>query len=82
MFVVSAACHVCGMLVFPTNGLIKKLFIFSRSVSIQNFLVRRSLVKVNCSHLRRLNVQHIGMVGPTGLKITATMSPSMACPSY
>jgi hypothetical protein len=35
-----------------------------------------------CIHLRSLNVRHFGMVEGTGLKSTASRSPSMAWPPY
>jgi hypothetical protein len=35
-----------------------------------------------CIHLRSLNVRHFGIVEGTGLKSTASRSPSMEWPSY
>jgi hypothetical protein len=67
--------------VFDKNGLIK-------SCSSFEYL---SLYKISCSHvdwfkfcihLRSLNVCNFGMVEGTGLKSTASRSPSMAWPPY
>jgi hypothetical protein len=67
--------------VFDKNGLIKS------SSSFEDLLENKSL----CSHvdwckfyihLRSLNVHHFGMVEGTGLRSTASRSPSMAWPPY
>jgi hypothetical protein len=58
-----------------------KLFILWRSIRKQNFMFPRWLVQVFV-HLRSLNVRHFVIVEGTGLKSTASRSPSMAWPSY
>jgi hypothetical protein len=63
--------------VFDKNGLIKN-YSFFEDLSV--YKISWSLVDwcKFCIHLRSLNVRHFGMDEGTGLKSTASKSPSMA----
>jgi hypothetical protein len=68
-------------LFFDKNGLIKSCSSFE---DLSVFKISWSHVDwwKFCIHLRSLNVRHFGMVEGTGLKSTASRSPSMAWPAY
>jgi hypothetical protein len=61
--------------VFDKNGLTKSCSSF-KDLSV--YKISWSHVDWFCIHLRSLNVRHFGMVEGTGLKSTASRSPSMA----
>jgi hypothetical protein len=67
--------------VFDKNGLIKSCLSFEDLSVYKNSCYHVDWCKF-CIHLRSLNVRHFGMVEGTGLKSTASRSPSMEWPSY
>jgi hypothetical protein len=67
--------------VFDKNGLIKSCSSFD-DLSAYNISWSHVYWWKFCIYLRSLNVRHFGMVEGTGLKSTASRSPSMAWPLY
>jgi hypothetical protein len=65
--------------VFGKNGLIKSCSSFE-ALSVNKISWSHVDWCMFCIHLRRLNVRHFGMVEGTGLKSTASRSPSTAWP--
>jgi hypothetical protein len=63
--------------VFDKNGLIKSCSSFEDLLVYKISWSHVDWCKF-CIHLRRLNVRHFGMIEGTGLKHTASRSPSMA----
>jgi hypothetical protein len=63
--------------VFDKNGLIKSCSSFE-DLSVYKISWSHVDWCKFCIHLRRFNVRHFGMVEGTGLKSTASRSPSMA----
>jgi hypothetical protein len=64
-------------LVFGTNGVFKSCSSFD-DLSVYKSLWSHVEWCKFCIHLRSLNVLHFGIVEDTGLKSTASRSPSMA----
>jgi hypothetical protein len=69
------------LFVFDKNGFIKSCSSFE-DLSVYKISWSHVDWCKFCIHLRNLNVRHFGMVGDTGLKSTASKSPSMAWPPY